>query len=409
MSSPGQDIPHYDAIVVGLGAVGSATLYQLARRGARVLGLDQFAPPHTLGSSHGQTRITRLAVGEGDQYVPLVRRSHEIWAELEAATGQSIYTRTHGLVLGPRDGATARAGKPDDFVRRTIGIAQRHGIAHEVLDTADLRRRYPQFKLRGDEFAYWERDAGFVRPEVAIGAQLQVAQAHGAEVHTHETVLSLEPQGDATVVTTTRGTYRADQVVLAAGAWLPQLVQAGGALHSAPLAGQLGVYRQAMFWFDVGTDTAAFGPAQFPVFIWALGDEEGHSFYGFPAVGPGAPALKIATAQYQATTTPQAVDRTVAPAEADDMLRRYVQPRLNAGQARCTGAHACLYTVSPDHGFVIDRLPGWPGVHVASPCSGHGFKHSAAIGEALALRVLGLPEWADLSAFSAERFVPAGV
>ncbi|RZJ57552.1 MAG: FAD-dependent oxidoreductase, partial [Acidovorax sp.] len=114
-------MPHYDAIVVGLGAVGSATLYQLARRGARVLGLDQFAPPHTLGSSHGQTRITRLAVGEGDQYVPLVRRSHEIWAELEAATGQSIYTRTHGLVLGPRDGATARAGKPDDFVRRTIG------------------------------------------------------------------------------------------------------------------------------------------------------------------------------------------------------------------------------------------------------------------------------------------------
>lgn len=409
MSSPGQDIPHYDAIVVGLGAVGSATLYQLARRGARVLGVDQFAPPHSLGSSHGQTRITRLAVGEGEQYVPLVRRSHEIWAELEAATGQSIYTRTHGLVLGPRDGAAPRAGKPDDFVRQTIEIAQRHGIAHEVLDTADLRRRYPQFKLRGDEFAYWERDAGFVRPEVAIGAQLQVAQAHGAEVRTHETVLSMEPQGDATVVTTTRGTYRADQVVLAAGAWLPQLVQAGGALHSAPLAGQLGVYRQAMFWFDVGTDTAAFGPAQFPVFIWALGDEEGNSFYGFPAVGPGAPALKIATAQYQATTTPQAVDRTVATAEADDMLRRYVQPRLNAGQARCTEAHACLYTVSPDHGFVIDRLPGWPCVHVASPCSGHGFKHSAAIGEALALRVLGLPEWADLSAFSAERFVPAGV
>lgn len=235
-----------------------------------------------------------------------------------------------------------------------------------------------------------------------------MAQAHGAEVHTHETVLSLEPQGDATVVTTTRGTYRADQVVLAAGAWLPQLVQAGGALHSAPLAGQLGVYRQVMFWFDVGTDTAAFGPAQFPVFIWALGDEEGNSFYGFPAVGPGAPALKIATAQYQATTTPQAVDRTVAPAEADDMLRRYVQPRLNASQARCTEAHACLYTVSPDHGFVIDRLPGWPGVHVASPCSGHGFKHSAAIGEVLALRVLGLPEWADLSTLSAGRFAPAG-
>lgn len=408
MSAHAQEFSHYDAIVVGLGAVGSSTLYQLARRGARVLGLDQFSPPHTLGSSHGQTRITRLAVGEGEEYVPLVRRSHEIWAELEAATGQSIYTRTHGLVLGPRDGAAPRAGKPDDFVRRTIAIAQRHGIAHEVLDTADLRRRYPQFKLRGDEFAYWERDAGFVRPEAAIGAQLQIAQAHGAEVRTHEAVLSLDTQGDSILLTTTRGTCRAHQVVLAAGAWLPQLVQADGALHSAPLAGQLSVYRQVMFWFDVGADTGAFAPARFPVFIWALGDEEGRSFYGFPAVGPGAPALKIATAQYQTTTTPQSVDRTVSPAEAQEMLQRYVQPRLRAPEARFSEAHACLYTVSPDHGFVIDRLPGWPGVHVASPCSGHGFKHSAAIGEVLALRVLGLPEWADLSALKAGRFAPVG-
>lgn len=123
-------------------------------------------------------------------------------------------------------------------------------------------------------------------------------------------------------------------------------------------------------------------------------------------MGPGKPALKIATAQYQTTTTPQAVDRTVAPAEVDEMLRRYLQPRIHAGQARCTEAHACLYTVTPDHGFVIDRLAGWPSVHVASPCSGHGFKHSAAIGEALALRVLGLPELVDLSAFSADRFAP---
>ena len=138
---------HFDTIVIGLGAVGSATLYQLARRGAKVLGLDQYAPPHSLGSSHGQTRITRLAVGEGDEYVPLVRRSHEIWRELEAATGQSIYTRTHGLVLGPRDGAPVHQGRSHDFVHSTIDIARRHGIDHEVLDHADLRRRYPQFQL----------------------------------------------------------------------------------------------------------------------------------------------------------------------------------------------------------------------------------------------------------------------
>ncbi len=397
-----QNIPHFDAIVVGLGAMGAATLYQLAKRGARVLGLDQFSPPHTLGSSHGQTRITRLAVGEGDAYVPLVRRSHEIWAELEAATGQSIYTRTHGLVLGPRDAPAVRADKTGDFVRNTIDIAQRNGIAHEVLDNADLRRRYPQFKLRGDEFAYWERDAGFVRPEVAIGAQLQQAQVHGAVAQLQETVTGLAQDGDTVLVTTTRGTYRADQVVVSAGPWLPQFLRDGA--DEKALAQHFNVYRQVMFWFDVGAATPAFAPENFPVFIWTLGDEAGSSFYGFPAAGPGVPALKVATAQYQTTTTPTTIDRVVSPAEVDAALARLVMPHFNVPQARCTEAHACLYTVTPDHGFVIDRLAGWQGVHVASPCSGHGFKHSAAIGEVLALRVLGLPDAIDLAPFSVNRF-----
>lgn len=398
------NVPHYEAIVVGLGAMGAATLYQLARRGARVLGLDQFAPPHTLGSSHGQTRITRLAVGEGDAYVPLVRRSHEIWADLEAATGQSIYTRAHGLVLGPRDGIGRRAGhSDDDFVRRTIDIAQRHGIDHEVLDAADLRRRYPQFKLQGNEFAYWERDAGFVRPEVAIRAQLQQAQVQGAAVQLQETVQSLQAlEGGGVAVITSRGRYHADQVVVAAGPWLPGLMQAGVA--QSTVAQRFQVYRQVMCWFDVGASAPAFAPERFPVFIWTLDDGEGRSFYGFPAAGPGAPALKVATAQYQDTTTPGTIDRVVAPGEVDDMLRRYVEPHFHLSQARCSEAHACLYTATPDHGFVLDHLPGWPGVHVASPCSGHGFKHSAAIGEALALRVLGRPDTVDLSAFSFGRF-----
>jgi len=396
-----QNIPHFDAIVIGLGAMGAATLYQLAKRGARVLGLDQFSPPHTLGSSHGQTRITRLAVGEGDAYVPLVRRAHEIWAELEAATGESIYTRTHGLVLGPRDAPAVRADKTGDFVRNTIDIAQRNNIEHEVLDTADLRRRYPQFKLRGDEFAYWERDAGFVRPEVAIGAQLQRAQVLGATAQLQETVTGLAQDGDTVLVTTSRGSYRADQVVLTAGPWLPQLLQ--GSIAKPTLAQQFNVYRQVMYWFDVGAATPSFAPNQFPVFIWTLGDEAGSSFYGFPAAGPGTPALKVATAQYQTTTTPATIDRVVSPGEVDAALARLVRPHFNVPQARCTEAHACLYTVTPDHGFVIDRLAGWPGVHVASPCSGHGFKHSAAIGEVLARRVLGLPDEIDLSAFAASR------
>ncbi|CAN7408969.1 N-methyl-L-tryptophan oxidase [Acidovorax sp. LjRoot118] len=387
---------HFDTIVIGLGAVGAATLYQLAQRGASVLGLDQFQPPHSLGSSHGQTRITRLAVGEGDEYVPLVRRSHEIWRELEAATGQSIYTRTHGLVLGPRDGGAVRAGKPDDFVGRTIAIAQRHGIAHEVLDHSDLRRRYPQFQLNDNEFAYWERDAGFVRPEAAISAQLQQAQVHGATVQTGVRVTGLARESDHLRVVTTQGTYSAGQVVLAAGPWLPGLL--GQELQHA-WAPQLSVYRQVMFWFDVGAATPSFEPGAFPVFIWTFRDGPDDSIYGFPVADAGVPAFKVATAQYLATTTPDTVDRAVADAEKDGMLQRHVLPRFHAPAARCTDARACLYTVTPDHGFVVDRLPGWPGVHVASACSGHGFKHSAAVGEALAQQVLGEAGGVDLRPF----------
>lgn len=384
-------MPHFDTIVIGLGAVGSATLYQLARRGASVLGLDQFQPPHSQGSSHGQTRITRLAVGEGDEYVPLVRRSHAIWCDLEAATGQSIYTRTHGLVLGPRD------GKPDgDFVRRTIAIAQRHGIAHEVLDTADLRRRYPQFQLNDHEFAYWERDAGFVRPEAAISAQLQQAQVHGATVQTGVRVTGLVREGDHLRVATTRGDYSAGQVVLAAGPWLPGLL--GEELHHA-WAPQLSVYRQVMFWFDVGAAKPSFEPGAFPVFIWTFRDGPDDSIYGFPVADAVAPAFKVATAQYLQTTTPDSVDRAVADAEKDSMLQRHVRPRFHVPGAHCTDARACLYTVTPDHGFVVDRLAGWPGVHVASACSGHGFKHSAAVGEALAQQVLGEAGGVDLQPF----------
>ena len=175
MTSTNSSSSHYDAIVIGLGAIGAATLYQLARRGARVLGIDQYSPPHDQGSSHGESRITRLAIGEGDEYVPLVQRSHEVWRELETVTGRTIMTTTAGLVLAPRDRIAQHHGKAD-FVRRTIACAQRHGIAHEVLESADIRRRYPQFKLQGDELAYLERDAGFVRPEEAIAAQLQAAR-----------------------------------------------------------------------------------------------------------------------------------------------------------------------------------------------------------------------------------------
>ena len=180
---------HYDAIVVGLGALGAATLYQLSQRGARVLGIDQFAPPHDQGSSHGDSRITRLAVGEGDEYVPFVQRSHAIWRELEARTGKPLMTTTGGLVLAPQGRVAEHHGKPD-FVRRTIACAQRFGIAHALLDAPAIRARFPQFALQGDELGYFEPEAGFVRPEEAIAAQLEAAVASGAVVPSDVAVAS---------------------------------------------------------------------------------------------------------------------------------------------------------------------------------------------------------------------------
>ena len=401
---------HFDAIVIGLGAIGAATYYQLAQRGTHVLGIDRFNPPHDQGSSHGQSRISRLAIGEGDAYVPLVKASHRIWRELEERTGRQVFTRTGGLILAPRDRIAAHHGK-SDFVRRTIACAERHGIAHEVLDAAEVQRRYPQFQLQGDELAYFERDAGFVRPEEAIAAQLEAGTAAGGQVHANETVLALAPQPDGTVVVQTDlARYTTDRVVVAAGPWLPEfLTRLALSPWLAQWQGQFKVYRQVMHWFDVGNRAAHFAPGTLPIFIWMFGDDQEDYMYGFPSSDPAQPALKVATEQYLDTTTPDTIDRTVAPAESEAMLRDRVAPRIRGVTGQTIQARACLYTVTPDRQFVIDQLPDTPNVVVASACSGHGFKHSAGIGEAVALQVLGGPVQYDLSAFRIARlFSEAG-
>ena len=397
---------HYDAIVVGLGAVGAATLYQLAKlgsaRGMRVLGIDCFAPPHDRGSSHGESRITRLAIGEGDAYVPLVKRSHAIWRELEARTGRSILTQTGGLILAPRDGAADHHGKPD-FVRRTIACAERFDIDHQVLDAAGIRARFPQFNLQGNEIGYFEPESGFVRPEQAIAAQLEVARASGAEVHEGEPVLALEGgrgsgTGDRPVkVRTATATYTADRVVVAAGAWLPEFL--GEAARDA-WRGEFEVYRQVMYWFDASEAAFDFTAPRMPIFIWMYGDGEQDYMYGFPSADAARPALKVATEQYVHTTSPDALVREVDAAEIEAMYQSRIAGRFPKIGGHAIDARACMYTVTRDRHFVIDTLPDAPQVLVVSACSGHGFKHSAGLGEAIAQRLLGQTPATDLRAFA---------
>jgi sarcosine oxidase len=363
-----------DAIVLGLGAMGSATLYQLARRGSRVVGIDQFSPPHALGSSHGETRITRLAIGEGDHYTPLAMRSHQIWREIESQTGMSLLTTTGGLILsGP--GPRASCHVPG-FFENTLAAARRHGIRHEILDAAQIRARFPQFAVRDDEIGYFEHEAGFLRPEACVSAQLSLAERHGALIHRNERAIGFGEEKGFVRLATEHGEYRARRLVVTAGPWLPGLL--GGTW-----AGRFTVRRQVLFWFAVNGAFERFRPGRFPVFIWQLQGAR-QPIYGFPAIDGAAGGVKIATEQHDDATTAETVKREVAPEEARAMFERLVAPCFPELSARCVKTASCLYTMTADFHFVIEAHPDFPNVIVASPCSGHGFKHSAAIGERLA-------------------------
>lgn len=380
-----------DFVVVGLGAMGSAVLYQLAKRGADVIGVDRFAPPHRMGSSHGETRITRQAVGEGGDYAPLVLNSHRIWRELEAETGEKLLNDCGVLVMGPGTGPTSHHGKPD-FVARSIDVAREFGIAHEIIDGAEVSRRFPQFLgLTGNEKAYFEPGGGYVFPERCIAAQLNRAAQLGAQIRTGVEVLSITEHGRVRLETS-GGTIEAKQAVVTAGAWTAPLL-------GAPFDSLLTVNRQLLHWYELD-DLAAYGPAA-PAFIWMHGATDVDYFYGFP---PLAGSIKIATEQYETQTTAESVNREVDPAESAEMYRKHVRGRLAGASARVSQAAACLYTITPDRGFIIDSHPRLDHVFVVSACSGHGFKHSAGIGDAVAERLTGGRNQIDLTGFSVGRF-----
>jgi len=375
-----------DVIVVGLGAMGSAALYQLARRGIRVTGIDRFTPPHDRGSSHGESRITRQAIGEGEEYVPFALRSHEIWRELEAETGRSLFSPCGGLVVGRRTDSGIHGHA--DFIGRTIAAAGRFNIEHEVLSPAEVTKRFPQFRLTGDETCYYEPGAGFLRPELCVATQLERARALGAAVRTAETVTRVTADDTSVTVATNAGAYTAARLIVTAGAWVSQLL--GGVY-----ARLLRVYPQTLYWFAVH-DEMAFTPGRFPIFIWRHGAGNDDHFYGFPVVGQG---VKVATEQFTRTIDPNEARPAPSAADAQQMYEAQIRGRLLGVSSRCVRAVTCLYTVTPGFGFLIDRHPDWENVLVASPCSGHGFKHSAAIGEALAERAATGTSRLDLAPF----------
>ena len=385
----------YEFVVLGLGAMGSAAAYQLAKRGRKVLGIDQFTPPHRFGSSHGETRITRLAIGEGEHYTPLVLRSHELWREIEKEAEADLLTITGGLFIS----SSARTAMlhVDQFFSNTVAAAEKYRIPHQLLSAQEIRKRYPQFHVRDDELGYYEPSAGYLRPEACIAAQLQLARKYGVSIHTNEKVLSFHASRDEVTITTDQRHYTAAKLIISAGAWLPELIEE---TYAAPFK----ILRQVLFWFGVKGAITPFLPANCPIFIWELQGPQ-QAIYGFPAIDGADGGVKVATQQYEHTTTPETVNRDVSDEEAAAMHANYVAPYLPDLSSRCIKAVSCLYTATPDAEFVIDFHPKSKNIIIASPCSGHGFKHSAAIGEALAELALDGKSRFDLSPFRFARFM----
>ncbi len=351
-----------DTIVVGLGAMGSAAAFHVARRGKRVVGLEQFTLAHDRGSSHGRSRVTRQAYFENPAYVPLLGRANELWTQLQRDSGMRLIEITGGLMLGPPDGGV---------VKGTLASARTHGLPHEVLEAAEVRRRFPAFSIEDGKIGVLDKVAGVLFPEDCIRAHAAAATQAGAELRWQEPVVTWKATGDCIEVKTTQGTYVAGNLVLCAGPWMGELL----AGLSVPLA----VERNVLYWFRPTTNVELFAPDKFPVFI--IEYEPGKLFYGFPALGDDG--VKVARHHTGISCSPSDIHREVNQdeiREARGILGRNL-PTVNGDLLSAT---TCMYTNTPDGHFIIDRHPRHPNVILASPCSGHGFKFASVIGEVLA-------------------------
>lgn len=363
-----------DVIVVGLGAMGSAVLCQLARRGVEAIGIDRFDPPHARGSSHGESRITRVSISEGARYIPFVRRSHELWREFEALTGRRLLEQVGALFMAPAAGEVWSHG--NDFVREAVRIAEEQGIEHERLDENRIAERYPQFRINEKLIGYFEPGGGYVHPEECIAAQLDLSRRHGAQIETNTEVVELVEETGGVRVLTASGDFSTRHVVVTAGAWLPKL--AGERYRN------LNVQRQVQFWFKVSNPSLWHDS---PIFIWTTGTRAEDLFYGFP-MASAEPRIKLASEHDGEPANPDAV----APVTDDEQRQIYethIAPRLNGVTGECVEAATCLYTNAPGYQFIIEPHPSIAGVTVVSACSGHGFKHSAGLGEAIAQYLTG--------------------
>jgi sarcosine oxidase len=349
-----------DVIVVGLGSMGASAAYALAARGLRVIGLDRFTPPHDRGAHGGGSRIIRMAYMEGAEYVPLVERSYQMWRELETSTGQSLLTVTGGLMLGLAS---------SEAVSGALATVRAHTLPHELLDGGEVRRRFPGFAPADDEVGLFEEIAGLIRPERAIAAHLGLARSHGADLRTGVAVEDWRADFSGVAVTTADGVIEADRLVLAPGAWAPELTR---------LRVPLRVERRVQHYWRASRPEL-FVVGRLPVWIWEY--KQGEAAYGLPELDG---AVKAALHHGHELVDPDIGPEAGRQQEIATMRGWLASHLPSLADGAWVGSKPCLYTLTPDEHFVLGPHPGYPNVWVACGFSGHGFKFTPVVGEILA-------------------------
>ena len=373
----------FDAIVIGIGGMGSAALFELSRSGKNTLGIEQFELAHDQGSSHGSTRIIRLAYYEHPAYVPLVKRAYQLWQNLENLSGEQLLHVTGSIHIGYEDSNIFIGSKES---------CELHHLRHEIINGLEISKRFPAFRLPNDILSVYQPDGGFLRPEKCIETLAGLASNYGAEIHYREQFLDWNSTAEGGVrVRTNLGEYEASNLIFTAGAWTGKILPG--------LSENLNPERQVMGWFDT-QKSQLFSPELLPV--WTMLVPEGR-FYGFPEFE--LPGFKIGLYHHlHETVDPDELDRSLLTEADEEALRNCISEYFPGANNEMTQGKVCMFTNTPDENFILDRLPKFPQVVVAAGFSGHGFKFCSVIGEIVASIVNDTEIDLDIDMFQISRF-----
>lgn len=377
----------WDEIVVGVGAMGAALSYNLAKirhqknESVNVLALEQFELIHDKGSSGGESRATHLAIFEGPEYIPLIVRSNKIWRELERASGRkqgSLYVSTDGIVISTDDQLENKTG----YIYLLKKISDEFNIPYEILSNEELRNRYPQFNVSENNIGFVDKSMGYLFSDECIKAQIELAEKYGTMFHENECYISHIKLANGLIkVKTNKSEYLSKKVFLTAGPWIKNLLD-------KKYSKMFTLYQKQFYWFEIEKNqTEQYRLNKLPLFFWDLGGSK--FIYGFPNVDQNKDSFKLAIDQYAVLNNPEDVSKKNNFMGYQEVFKNYIQPNFVGVKNQCEKTKTCIYTLTQDSKFLIDYLPqSDQKVFVVSPCSGHGFKSSAAVGEILAQFVI---------------------